>query len=95
MEVVYVSDGEVVMNVNGKDRVIPEGNATLILPFEQHSFHTAKNSHCLVIEFSPEIILDFYDMIKEKLLLTEVFKIDKNIIDLCSNILPNETISSV
>lgn len=82
IEVVFVSGGELIMNVNGTDRVIRKGEATLILPFEPHSFFTPSHSVCLVTEFSPELTNEFYSAIKGKLLLTEVFPLDGEFISL-------------
>ncbi|MEE0928635.1 MAG: AraC family transcriptional regulator [Acutalibacteraceae bacterium] len=82
MEVVFVSGGELVMNVNGADRVIRSGEATLILPFEPHSFFTPYHSKCLVTEFSPELTKEFYSAVKGKLLLAEVFPLSGEFISL-------------
>lgn len=82
MEVVYVNGGELVMNVNGIDRVIGSGEATLILPFEPHSFLTPTHSTCLVTEFSPELTKEFYCAVKGKLLSTEVFGLKGEFINL-------------
>ena len=89
MEIVFVNHGEIVMNVNGSDRRIKAGEATLILPFEQHSFATPSASECFVIEFSPEKTLEFYDEVKGKSLVTEVFSPSIDTAKLCDRILPN------
>ncbi len=95
MELVFVSRGELIMNVSGKDRTLTAGKATLMFPFEQHSFYTPKGSSCLVIEFSPEIVSDFYDRVKDKQLLTEVFEIDERVVSFCDGILPDDFEDSV
>ncbi len=95
MELVYVNEGKLIMNVSGKDRILTAGTATLMFPFEQHSFYTPKSSDCLVVEFSPETVSDFYDEIKGKALLSEVFKIDERIISFCDEILPDDFENSV
>ncbi len=82
IEVVYVNGGELVMNVNGSDRIINAGEATLILPFEPHSFLTKSHSVCLVTEFSPELTKEFYSAVKGRLISTEVFSLDGEFIDL-------------
>ncbi len=73
MEIVYVSNGELIMNVNGADRVIRSGQATFISVFEPHSFFTPKSSVCIVTEFSPHLVSEFYSAVKAKKLVTEVF----------------------
>ena len=95
MELVFVSRGELIMNVSGRDRLLTAGTATLMFPFEQHSFHTPKSSSCLVIEFSPEMVSDFYDRIKDKQLLSEVFKIDEEVMNFCDNNLPDDFEDSI
>ena len=82
IEVVFVSSGELIMNVNGSDRIIKAGEATLILPFEPHSFLTKTNSECLVTEFSPALTKEFYSAVNGKLLFSEVFALSGEFIDL-------------
>ena len=82
IEVVFVSSGELIMNVSGNDRVISTGEATLILPFEPHSFLTKSHSVCLVTEFSPELTKEFYSAVKGRLLSTEVFSLGGEFIEL-------------
>lgn len=82
IEVVFVSGGELIMNVNGSDRIIRAGEATLILPFEPHSFLTKTNSECLVTEFSPALTKEFYSAVGGKLLLSEVFPLSGDFIEL-------------
>lgn len=82
IEVVFVNGGELVMNVNGSDRIINAGEATLILPFEPHSFLTKTHSSCLVTEFSPGLTQEFYSAVNGKLLLSEVFPLGGEFIDL-------------
>lgn len=95
MEIVFVSRGELIMNVNGKDRHIYAGQATLMLPFEQHSFLSPETSECLVIEFSPEITADFYEQVKNKILLTEVFEPEAEAVSLCNYLLSRGDLTDV
>lgn len=83
MELVYVYSGELIMNVNGTDRVIKGGQATLMLPFEQHSFFTPKACECVVVEFSPNLVKEFFERIKSKRLKNTVFHFDGSVIELC------------
>lgn len=86
MEIVYVKSGELIMNVNGADRVIRSGQATFISVFEPHSFFTPKSSVCIVIEFSPHIVSEFYSAVKAKKLVTEVFEINGDFLRLLENL---------
>jgi len=95
MEVVCVFSGELIMNVNGIDRRICEGQATFMLPFEQHSFLTPEKSECLVIVFSPDITADFYERVKNKLLVTEVFTSDSHALKVCNSILARDNLTDV
>lgn len=83
LEIVYVKDGMLKMNVSGCTRVIKKGEATLIMPFEKHSFETPEYSECYVIIFSPEIMLDFISEIKNKAISPEnyVFTPDERVIE--------------
>ena len=90
LEIVYVNDGEVVLNISGRNRCLAAGQATLIMPFEQHSFFTAEHSRCLVIVFSPETAEDFYEVVKERSLVTEVFRPDPNTVEFCDRLLSQE-----
>ncbi len=83
MELVYVYSGELIMNVNGIDRVIKGGQATLMLPFEQHSFFTPKACECVVVEFSPYLVKEFFEKIKSKRLKNTVFTFDGGVIGFC------------
>lgn len=94
-EIVFVNQGEIIMNVNGSDRKIKEGEATLILPFEQHSFTTPYASECFVIEFSPEIVAEFYDEVKGKSLLTDVFTLSADTAQFCNRILPEVFLNDI
>ncbi len=85
-ELVFVSGGRLIMNVNGTDRVISAGQATFILPFEQHSFHTPEDSDCVVIEFAPSLVEEFYSDIKNKLLVNEVFELSEKDVAFCGSL---------
>ncbi|MBR2043657.1 MAG: helix-turn-helix domain-containing protein [Clostridia bacterium] len=86
MEIVYVKSGVLIMNVNGVDRVIRSGQATFISVFEPHSFFTPKSSVCIVTEFSPQLVSEFYSAVKAKKLVTEVFEINGDFLRLLENL---------
>lgn len=88
METVYVRDGSLIMQVGDSKRVIHAGECTFIMPFEPHSFETPKNSHCLVIEFSPEIVPDFYGVAKDKTLAIGVCTLSPSVKKMCDDMLP-------
>lgn len=64
MEYVTVTSGTLNMTVSGKEYTLHSRDAILILPFETHSFFTARQSVCHVASFSPELSGKFYDNIK-------------------------------
>ena len=94
MEIVYVKKGELIMNVNGVDRVIRSGQATFISVFEPHSFFTPKSSVCIVTEFSPQLVSEFYSAVKAKRLVTEVFEIKGDFLRLLEN-LSDKSVSNI
>lgn len=77
LEIVYVTDGVLIMQVGSETRIIKKGFATLIWPFESHSFETPDQSTCLVLEFSPLLVGEFFEIIKEKQLKESVFAIEE------------------
>ena len=95
LEFVYVSEGEVVLTVSGQERRLTAGQATFIMPFERHSFFTAKRSGCLVIVFSPEMVADFYEMVKGRSVVTELFKPDAGTMEFCENVLSQAPVDTV
>ena len=94
MEIVYVKKGELIMNVNGVDRVIRSGQATFISVFEPHSFFTPKSSVCIVTEFSPHLVSEFYSAVKAKKLVTEVFEINGDFLRLLED-LSDRSVSNI
>ena len=91
LEIIYVSEGQVVLNVNGNDRCLKAGQATFIMPYEQHSFATAEHSRCFVLVFSHELVADFYETIQHRSLMTTVFQPDPNTISFCEGLLSEKS----
>lgn len=88
MEIVCVTSGTVIMEVSGKLRAIHAGQGTLVLPYETHSFETPEQSECFVLEFSPELVDDFYTSIRNKLPARAVCDIPEWTLEMCSRNLP-------
>lgn len=91
MELVFVYSGRLIMNVNGRDRVINAGQATLMMPFDQHSFFTPESCTCIVVEFSPKLVEEFYTLVKNKRLINEVFEFDRKAMDFCEGLMPKSS----
>lgn len=88
MEIVCVTGGTVLMEVSGKMRAITAGEATLVFPFEPHSFETPERSECFVLLFSPELVEDFYASIRNKTPLHAVCGISPWTLEMCDKSLP-------
>lgn len=63
MEIVYVFDGELVMQISEKTYTIRKNQAIFVLPFEKHSFYTPIHSQCTVIMFPASIISDVFEFV--------------------------------
>ncbi len=87
LELVFVYSGRLIMNVNGEDRIILKGQATLMMPFDRHSFFTPEECSCIVIEFSPGLVNEFYERIKNRVPSEKVFCFDRKVIDFCEGYL--------
>ena len=88
MEIVCVTAGTVVMEVSGKIRTINAGEGTLVLPYEPHSFDTPDSSACFVLQFSPELVDDFYTSIRNKLPAQAVCSLSLWTLQMCDKNLP-------
>lgn len=86
-ELVFVYSGQLIMNVNGCDRILTAGQATLMMPFDRHSFFTPKESRCIVVEFSPGLVEEFYEKVRNKMPSEDVFYIDGRVVEFCESFL--------
>ncbi|MBQ8311435.1 MAG: helix-turn-helix transcriptional regulator [Clostridia bacterium] len=90
MEIVCVTCGAVRMVVNEETREIRAGECTLILPFEAHSFETPCASECFVLVFSPELIPDVYETVRDKTLAIPTCPLSPAVLALCDGKLPDD-----
>ncbi len=81
LEVVCVTKGCVKMTVNGKGRSIGEGQATIIMPLEVHSFDEGENSECLVCVFSRNLVESFFDKVCNSIPQKPVCLLGKSTLD--------------
>lgn len=89
-EIVYVKSGLLKMTVNDELFYVKKGEIITILPFEKHSFETPVYCECCVIEFSPELVSEYYQLIKNKKLLNPVCLPNENVMRMCDEFLPND-----
>lgn len=94
MEVICVTDGILEMTVSDSLRRLEKSQATIVMPFERHSFKTPTHSECFVIEFSPELTEDFTAMTKGKIPSVTVCKINSDIFRMCDNISPETVLGN-
>ena len=92
-EIVCVTKGRVKMTVDGKERNIQEGQATIILPLQSHSFEEGADSECMVCVFTENFAESFCDKVGDSVpeepvcelgqstlcYVNEVFSEDENI----------------
>ena len=91
LEIVFVTEGVVEMTVSGKKRILEKGMATIVMPFESHSFYTdeAVGSGCCVMVFSPDTAVHFYDKIKTCYPKNPVCRIPNEILKYCVDSFPS------
>lgn len=65
-ELLFVTDGKITANVNGKEYPVSNGECIMILPMQIHSYTTIDNSKVDISIFSGDYILDFYRETKDK-----------------------------
>lgn len=63
IEVVFVNEGTVHMTIGEKEYEIAAGCAVYAEPYEVHGFSSSDDSICTIMEFSPECLPCFRDMI--------------------------------
>ena len=88
MEIVCVTEGAVRMTVGDGVREIRQQECTMILPFEPHSFETPLASSCFVLVFSPELVPDVYERVRDKSPSKPVFTLPSELLFLCSKAFP-------
>ncbi len=91
LEVVFVTEGVVEMTVSNKKRILEKGMATIVMPFESHSFYTDKavGSKCCVMVFSPDAAIHFYDKIKTCYPKNPICRIPNEILNYCVDCFPS------
>jgi len=88
MELVCVTEGVVQMTVNGEKRALKAGEGTFVYPFEVHSFETHDVSTCFIIVFSPELIADFQEKIRNRIPQKPICTFTPSVLEMCDEILP-------
>ena len=66
IELVYVYEGEILMTVDNKTKVVKSGDFALILPNQTHSYETKTNSKTWICVFSQDYVSNFANAIKNK-----------------------------
>lgn len=63
-EYIYISSGEMILSVEGKQFTMKKGDAALILPNQAHSYKTPKESENYLCVFSTDYTPDFFEKYK-------------------------------
>ena len=65
-ELLFVTKGNIVATINGKEHIVSSGECIMILPMQIHSYNTIDNSTVKISIFSNDYIADFYNQTKDK-----------------------------
>ncbi len=65
-ELLFVTNGKIAANVNGKEYILSAGECMIILPMQIHSYNTVDSSTVKISIFSNDYIADFYNETKDK-----------------------------
>ncbi len=65
-ELLFVTNGRIAANINGKEHIVSGGECIMILPMQIHSYNTIDNSTVEISIFSCDYISDFYNETKGK-----------------------------
>lgn len=91
MEIVIVTQGCLSMEIAGRSYRIPKGFAAFVPPLEPHMFQSDSHNQCLVLMFSKELVMYFYDFIKDKFPQNHMFELSEESMMLAERILPYES----
>lgn len=91
MEIVIVTKGQLFMEIGGEPYRISEGFGAFIPPLETHMFHSEVHNQCQVLMFSKELVMYFYDFIKDKFPQNHMFELSRESRALADRILPEKT----
>lgn len=90
-EIVCVNKGTVKMTVNGNVRTIKEGQATVIMPIERHSFDKSdEESECMVIVFGNNCIQSFYKSVRNQIPKNPVCTLDAAVFSYIASVFPQD-----
>ncbi len=88
VEILCVKEGRIAVTVGDDTRQLAAGESTLLLPFEPHSITSEEGSDCFSVSFSPELIPDFYENIKDRSPRPAVCTLSADVFAMCDHHLP-------
>ena len=77
LEVVFVKDGSVSVNVGSDEFTVSANEFTIIPPYRIHGFKPSENTDAIVYMFTNSMASEFYSLCKNKEATTPVFLLDK------------------
>jgi len=75
-EFVYVSEGEALVEIDTQKKLIKQGDAALIMPYQVHSYNTQISSELVLIIFSPNLVGEFSTFIENRFPASNFFHIN-------------------
>ena len=73
IELLYIVNGSILIQIDNNKQLLSSGSIAFIPPHKIHSFHTEKNSLCILTIFDP-IFIPEIDYLLKNLALSTTFK---------------------
>ena len=84
-EIVFVTSGEMIVNVSGVDYALRKGDAIMIFSNQIHSMRTPENSTHKLFVFSPNLISAYTGMVGKKVPKNSVYHMDDTCFEMNMN----------
>lgn len=88
-ELVIVLSGKLQVEKEDKIYTLGKNDIIVIMPFENHKFDTADNSHIAILELSTDLISSFDTIFKNKMPENPCYRLNSNQLAIISNHLKN------
>ena len=88
LEMVFVLDGALILNLENHVLTLSAGKFATIMPFEIHGYDTQNTSDTVIISFTPEFISEYYSTLDGKTFDPPIASTDSTLDSMVSNSTP-------